>query len=46
MICKTALSFYLDDTSPYGRPPDTFERFLDFVAAAGIAGESGCPLGG
>jgi hypothetical protein len=42
---KTVLSFYLDDTSPYGRPPDTFARFLDFAAAEGIAGESSVILG-
>jgi hypothetical protein len=45
VMSKTALSFYLDDTSPYGRPPDTFERFLDFVDTAGIAGESSVILG-
>jgi hypothetical protein len=44
-MSKTALSFYLDDTSPYGRPPDTFQRFLDFCAAEGIAGESTVLLG-
>ena len=44
-MSKTALSFYLDDTSPYGRPPETFQRFLDFVAAEGIAGESSVILG-
>lgn len=42
---KTVLSFYCDDTSPYGYPPDTFERFLDFVSAQGIAGESTVLLG-
>jgi hypothetical protein len=44
-MARTALSFYLDETSPYGRPPDTFERFLDFVRAEGIAGESSVILG-
>jgi hypothetical protein len=42
---KTVLSFYCDDTSPYGRPPDAFKRFLDFVAGEGIAGESTVLLG-
>jgi hypothetical protein len=42
---KTVLSFYCDDTSPYGLPPDTFRRFLDFVSAEGIAGESTVLLG-
>jgi hypothetical protein len=45
VMSKTALSFYLDDTSPYGRPTGTFERFLDFVSAEGIAGESSVILG-
>jgi len=44
-MAKTALSFYLDDTGPYGRPPDAFKRFLDFVSAEGIAGESSVILG-
>lgn len=43
---KTVLSFYCDDTSPYGYPPDTFKRFLDFVSAEGVAGESTVLLGG
>jgi hypothetical protein len=42
---KTVLSFYCDDTSPYGYPPDTFKRFLDFVSAEGVAGESTVLLG-
>jgi hypothetical protein len=42
---KTALSFYCDDTSPFGHPPDTFKRFLDFVEAEGVAGESTVLLG-
>jgi hypothetical protein len=37
---KMALSFYCDDTNPYGRPADTFGRFLDFVRSEGVAGES------
>jgi hypothetical protein len=40
------LSFYCDDTSPYGLPPDTFKAFLDFVSAEDIAGESTVLLGG
>jgi hypothetical protein len=44
-MARTALSFYLDDTSPYGRPSDTFKRFLDFVRSEGIAGESSVILG-
>jgi hypothetical protein len=42
---KTVLSFYCDDTSPYGYPPDTFKQFLDFIAAEGVAGESTVLLG-
>ena len=42
---KTVLSFYCDDTSPYGLPSDAFETFLDFVSAEGIAGESSVILG-
>jgi len=42
---KTVLSFYVDDTSPYGVPPGTFKRFLDFVSAEGIRGESSVILG-
>jgi hypothetical protein len=42
---KTALSFYCDDTSPYGRPPEAFKTFLDFVSSEGIAGESSVILG-
>ena len=37
---KTVLSFYCDDTSPYGLPVGTFKTFLDFVSSEGIAGES------
>jgi hypothetical protein len=39
------LSFYIDDTAPYGLPPDAFKRFLDFVLSEGIAGESSVILG-
>ena len=42
---KTVLSFYCDDTSPYGLPMGTFKAFLDFVLAEGIAGESSAILG-
>lgn len=42
---KTVLSFYCDDTTPYGRPPDTFRRFVDFVSGEGLAGESTVLLG-
>jgi hypothetical protein len=42
---KTVLSFYCDDTSPYGRPPEAFKTFLDFVSSQGIAGESSVILG-
>lgn len=42
---KTVLSFYCDDTSPYGLPIGTFKTFLDFVQAEGIAGESSVLLG-
>lgn len=44
-MAKTSLSFYLDDTAPYGLPADTFQRFLDFVSSEGIAGESSVILG-
>jgi hypothetical protein len=44
-MSKTVLSFYLDDTSPYGRPPEAFKTFLDFVSAEGIKGESSVILG-
>ncbi len=44
-MTKTVLSFYVDDTSPYGRPADAFARFLDFVSANGIKGESTVLLG-
>jgi hypothetical protein len=44
-MARTVLSFYCDDTSPYGRPPEAFKTFLDFVAAEGIAGESSVILG-
>jgi hypothetical protein len=42
---RMALTFYCDDTVPYGYPPDTFGRFLDFVESEGIAGESSVLLG-
>lgn len=44
-MAKMALTFYCDDTRPYGYPPDTFKRFLDFAASEGIAGESSVMLG-
>ncbi len=44
-MSKTALSFYLDDTSPYGLPANTFQRFLDFCAGEGVRGESSVILG-
>ncbi len=34
------LSFYCDDTNPYGRPKDTYKKFVDYVRSSGIAGES------
>ena len=42
---RTVLSFYCDDTSPYGLPKGTFRTFLDFVSSEGIAGESSVILG-
>ena len=42
---KTGLSFYVDDTNPYTAGSEAFKRFLDFVAAEGIAGESSMILG-
>jgi hypothetical protein len=42
---KTVLSFYVDDTGPYGRPVEAFKTFVDFVAGEGIAGESSVILG-
>jgi hypothetical protein len=45
MMDKTVLSFYCDDTSPYGLPIGTFKTFLDFVSSEGIAGESSVILG-
>jgi hypothetical protein len=39
------LSFYVDDTGPYGRPVEAFKTFLDFVSGEGIAGESSLILG-
>ena len=42
---RMAITFYCDDTGPYGYPPDTFGRFLDFVSSEGIAGESSVILG-
>ncbi len=44
-MAETALSFYLDDTSPHSVPANTFRTFLDFVASEGIAGESSLILG-
>lgn len=44
-MAKTTLTFYVDDTSPHGRPADAFQRFLDFCHAEGIAGESTILLG-
>jgi len=37
---KTVLSFYVDDTNPYVAGAEACKRFLDFVAAERIAGES------
>jgi hypothetical protein len=42
---KTVLSFYMDDTNPYVAGVEAFKRFLDFVAAEKIAGESSVILG-
>jgi hypothetical protein len=42
---RMAITFYCDDTGPYGYPPDTFKRFLDFAVSEGIAGESSVILG-
>lgn len=42
---KTVLSFYVDDTNPYVAGAEAFKRFLDFVAAERIAGESSVILG-
>jgi hypothetical protein len=44
-MSKTILSFYCDDTTPYGFPPEAFGTFLDFVSSQGIAGESSVLLG-
>jgi hypothetical protein len=41
----TPISFYLDDTRPDGYQPETFGRFVEFVATARIAGESSVILG-
>ena len=42
---RTVISFYVDDTNPYVAGADAFKKFLDFVAAEGIAGESSMILG-
>lgn len=42
---KTILSFYCDDTNPYGAPPSALETFFDFAKHEGIAGESSVILG-
>jgi hypothetical protein len=42
---KTVLSFYMDDTNPDVAGVEAFQRFLDFVAAEKIAGESSVILG-
>lgn len=42
---RMALTFYCDDTGPYGHPPEAFKTFLDFVASEGVAGESSVILG-
>ncbi len=39
-MSPTVLSFYCDDTNPYNAPPEAFKTFLDYVSAAGIAGEA------
>jgi hypothetical protein len=41
---KTVLSFFIDDTTQ-NRGADTFGKFLDYVKAEGIAGESTVLLG-
>ena len=42
---RTVISFYVDDTNPYAAGAGAFKKFLDFVAAEGIAGESSMILG-
>lgn len=42
---KTILSFYCDDTSPYGVGTGTFQTFLDYCGEQRIAGESSAILG-
>jgi hypothetical protein len=42
---KTVLSFYCDDTSPYGLAHRDFQDLFDFVSSEGIAGESSVILG-
>jgi hypothetical protein len=44
-MSKTALSFYLDDTSCYHVPPSAFRTLLDVCRAEGIRGESTILLG-
>lgn len=44
-MSKMMLSFYCDDTTPYGLPGDAFQAFLQFVSSEGIAGESSVILG-
>lgn len=39
------LSFYCDDTNPYGRPVDTFRTFVDFCKEHGVKGESSVVIG-
>ena len=43
---KTILSFYCDDTSPYGVGAKAFQTFLDYCAEQKIAGESSAILAG
>lgn len=42
---RIPISFYCDDTNPYGAPPEAFSTFLDFSKDTGIAGESSVILG-
>lgn len=42
---RTSISFYVDDTNPYVAGAGAFRKFLDFVAAEEIAGESSMILG-
>ncbi len=42
---KTILSFYCDDTGPYGVGARAFHTFLDYCAEQGIAGELSLILG-